>query len=120
MSFKKKIDNILNTNTLGIDSIYALEKAIGASVGSINKHYKKDKYPGLGIIKKIKTKFPAAYVKDEYLQEVEEPKISYASENETITQELWQQLKQNNQKFQEEIDRLWSLVDRLTLPGSAR
>jgi len=57
MSFKKKIDKVLDTNTLGINSINGLEKEIGASTGAVNKFYKDDREPGNATVKKIKKKF---------------------------------------------------------------
>lgn len=57
MSFKKKIDKILDTNTLGINSINGLEKEIGASTGAVNKFYNNDRDPGKATVKKIKNKF---------------------------------------------------------------
>jgi transcriptional regulator with XRE-family HTH domain len=53
MTFREKIDKILKTNTLQINSVYGLEVYIGASPGAINKYYKKNKEPGAGTIKKI-------------------------------------------------------------------
>lgn len=53
MQFREKIDKILSSNKLGIDSPYGLEVKIGASPGSISKYYKKGTSPGRGTIKKI-------------------------------------------------------------------
>lgn len=53
MTFKEKINKILKTNKLGINSVYGLETYIGAAPGAINKYYKKDGEPGQGTIKKI-------------------------------------------------------------------
>lgn len=53
MLFKEKIDNILKFNTLKINTVYGLEKHIGASVGSIRKYYDQNTEPGLRTIKKI-------------------------------------------------------------------
>ncbi|HYF69113.1 MAG TPA: hypothetical protein VD884_13310 [Ohtaekwangia sp.] len=57
MSFKKKVDKILDTNVLGINSINGLEKEIGASTGAINKFYNENRTPGKNTVKKIKKKF---------------------------------------------------------------
>lgn len=57
MTFQEKIDKILDTNELGIDSINGLEKEIGASTGAINKYYNRNRQPGKATIKKIKKKF---------------------------------------------------------------
>ena len=57
MSFKEKIDKLLAVNEMGINSVYALEKYVGASTGSISKYYSENKEPGLGTIKKIKKIF---------------------------------------------------------------
>src|SRR5690349_8731297 len=57
MTFGEKIDKLLKVNELGINSVYALEQHIGASVGSINKYYNANQDPGLGTIKKIKKAF---------------------------------------------------------------
>jgi hypothetical protein len=53
MTFKEKIDKILRDNKLGINSPTGLEEKVGASVGAINKYYKKNQEPGEGTIKKI-------------------------------------------------------------------
>jgi hypothetical protein len=53
MTFKEKIDNILTTNTLGINTISGLEQKLGVGVGTILKSYKKSSNPGLGTVKRI-------------------------------------------------------------------
>src|SRR5688572_467974 len=53
MSFKEKIDKLLKVNTLKINSVYGLERFIGASVGSVRKYYEQNAEPGLRTIKKI-------------------------------------------------------------------
>jgi phage repressor protein C with HTH and peptisase S24 domain len=54
MSFRDKIDKILETNSLNINSVNGLEKHVNASTGAIKKYYDKDEDPGQGTIKKIK------------------------------------------------------------------
>lgn len=73
MSFKKKIDNLLMSNKLNVNSVYALERAVKASTGSINKYYNVDKEPGLGTIKKIKKTFGITDQEWERLDMVTEP-----------------------------------------------
>lgn len=51
MTFQEKIDKVLKTNKLGIDSPSGLEAFIRVSVGTITKPLKKGKEPGLGTIK---------------------------------------------------------------------
>jgi len=53
MTFKEKIDKLLKVNDLKINTIYGLEKYVGASVGSIRKYYELDQEAGLRTIKKI-------------------------------------------------------------------
>lgn len=57
MLFKEKIDKLLAANELGINSVHALEKHAGASVGAVSKYYNANEEPGLGTIKKIKKAF---------------------------------------------------------------
>jgi len=53
MSFKDKIDKILEVNTLGINSVSALEDKIEAGRGAVNEFYKEDREPGRKTLKKI-------------------------------------------------------------------
>lgn len=53
MTFKEKIRTIVRVNRLGINSASALERVIGASVGSITKSLRKNEEPGEETIKKI-------------------------------------------------------------------
>lgn len=53
MTFKEKIDNILKTNDLGINSVNGLEIYVGTSTGAISKPYKKNEEPGPATVKKI-------------------------------------------------------------------
>jgi phage repressor protein C with HTH and peptisase S24 domain len=55
MTFQEKIDKILKTNRLEIDSIFDLEKKAGLGVGSIRKYYMQDREPGGKSLRKIKT-----------------------------------------------------------------
>lgn len=55
MTFKEKIDKILETNTLKINSVSRLEDEIGAGRGAINDFYNENREPGRITIKKIKT-----------------------------------------------------------------
>lgn len=55
MTFKEKIDKILSVNTLGINSVTALEDEVGASRSSINEFYKQNKNPGRLTEKRIKS-----------------------------------------------------------------
>lgn len=57
MSFKEKIDKILEANKLGINSISAFEDKIEAGRGAINDFYKENREPGRITLKRIKT-FP--------------------------------------------------------------
>lgn len=57
MTFKEKIDKILETNKLGINSVSAFEDEIKAGRGAVNDFYKEDRDPGRITLKKIKT-FP--------------------------------------------------------------
>lgn len=129
MSFKKKIDKILETNQLGVNSIYALEKAIEASTGSVNKYYNKDESPGPGIIKKIKKTFsiddigwqtgefngPHLEPSRESLKKVFDKEV----EKEMLTMEMWKQVQKDTDKKDEQIRNLWRLIERLELPGDA-
>lgn len=54
MTFKEKIDKILENNTLGISSVHGLEKHLSLGVGAITKKYSKNEAPGPEVIKKIK------------------------------------------------------------------
>jgi len=54
MSFKRKIDKILEVNDLNINSISALEDAIGASRSSLNEFYKSDEEPGRKTLNRLK------------------------------------------------------------------
>lgn len=54
MTFKEKIDKILGTNKLGVNSVHGLEKALKLGVGAINKKYQEGGEPGNEVIKKIK------------------------------------------------------------------
>ena len=53
MTFKAKIDSILNANTLGIMSVSGLEDFLKAGRGAINEFYNKDKEPGRKTLKRI-------------------------------------------------------------------
>lgn len=53
MKFKEKIDKILKVNTLGINSVSALEDYVGASRSAINEFYNKNRDPGRKTLKKI-------------------------------------------------------------------
>lgn len=53
MSFKEKIDKILETNKLGVNSVNGLEQFLKVSMGSISKPYKNNRAPGPMISKKI-------------------------------------------------------------------
>ncbi len=55
MTFKEKIDKILKTNRLEIDSIFDLEKKAGLGVGALRKYYVQDREPAGKTIRKIKT-----------------------------------------------------------------
>lgn len=57
MSFKEKIDKILEVNQLGINSVSAFEDKIGAGRGAVNEFYNEDREPGRKTLKKIMT-FP--------------------------------------------------------------
>jgi AAA15 family ATPase/GTPase len=54
MTFKEKIDKILETNTLGINSVTGLEDFLTAGRGAINDFYKVNKEPGRKTLKRIK------------------------------------------------------------------
>jgi hypothetical protein len=125
MSFKEKIDKILETNTLGVNTINALEKEIGASTGSVNKYYNWDKSAGAAIVKKIKKTFGISdddwrtgnigrtenkSAKQRFMDEIDD---------EPFVRDMWKTVKKDNAKFQQEIDRLWGLIERLDLPGDA-
>lgn len=55
MSFKEKIDKILEHNTLGINSVSALEDTVQAGRGAINEFYNENREPGRKTLKKIKS-----------------------------------------------------------------
>lgn len=57
MDFKTKIDNLLSSNSLGVNSVSALEDYLNCGRGSINNFYKKNRMPGMITVKKILT-FP--------------------------------------------------------------
>lgn len=57
MTFKEKIDRILEANELGINSISAFEDKIEAGRGAINDFYKENREPGRITLKRIKS-FP--------------------------------------------------------------
>jgi hypothetical protein len=122
MSFKKKIDKILETNELGISSINALEKEIGASTGSVNKYYNKDKSPGRATVKKIKTKFEIddSTWKSGEIQ-LRKSSTDFINDVETVgfMRDMWHQVKSDSDLKQKEIDRLWKLIERMELPGDA-
>lgn len=54
MTFEEKIDKLLETNTLGVGSVHALEKKCKVGIGTIAKPLKKGDSPGIEIVKKIK------------------------------------------------------------------
>jgi hypothetical protein len=58
MSFQEKIDNILKTNKLGINSIFGLEAFVKAGAGAISKPLNRGEEPGLGTIKKLREGLP--------------------------------------------------------------
>lgn len=123
MSFKDIIDKILETNTLGINTPSGLEREIGASVGAVRKYYNENKYPGLGTIKKIKARFgisdadwKAGNIGNSQDASGKDRFIGQA-EDEPFIKDMWHTVKKDNAKFQQEIDRLWGLIDRLELPG---
>lgn len=100
MSFKKRIDKILNNSNLGVNSINALEKKIGASTGAVNKYYKKDEFPGTATIKKIKKGFDFSDREWDQLGEDLEPvnleKLLPGTR--LIDMEAWQELKRSNER----------------------
>lgn len=57
MNFKEKIDTLLKINTLGISSVFAMEKYIGTGTGTINGPYQSGSAPGLATQKKIYNTF---------------------------------------------------------------
>jgi hypothetical protein len=128
MSFKEKIDKILEVNTLGIHSVFALEKRIGASVGSIRKYHVQDKYPGQASIKKLlnelgissewwSTGIGEVFVKNTSSSESEsvarEPVIEYKSA-EYYRDQLIDTQKNTIDHLRQEIDRLWAHLNDLS------
>jgi hypothetical protein len=55
MTFKEKIDKILQVNKLGINSVSALEDKVEAGRGAINEFYNENREPGRKTLKKIKS-----------------------------------------------------------------
>jgi hypothetical protein len=55
MTFKEKIDKILDTKELHINSVTALEDKVQAGRGAINEFYKEDRNPGRKTLKRIKS-----------------------------------------------------------------
>lgn len=122
MSFKKKIDKILETNELSINSINGLEKFIGASTGAVNKYYNKDESPGRSTVKKIKTKFEIDDISWRTGEiHLSRKKKDFIEEVETVDfmRTMWRKVKTDSDDKQKEIDRLWRLIERMELPGDA-
>lgn len=100
MPFKKRIDKILNNSKLGVNSINALEKKIGASTGAVNKYYKKDEFPGVATIKKIKKGFDFS---DQDWDRLEEDADVVSLDRllpgtRLIDGEAWSELKKSNER----------------------
>jgi hypothetical protein len=55
MTFKEKIDKILEINNLKIESVSALEDFVGAGRSAINDFYNENREPGRKTLKKIKS-----------------------------------------------------------------
>lgn len=138
MTFSEKIRKIVRFNKLGITSPSALEKYIDAGQGSITTPMRNGEESGEPTLKKIfdvlrinmkwwETGEGDIFIVDEKQEKEGAPKESSnkAFEKEAITWELWQQLKKNNEKFEQQIDKLWNqieekdrLINRLT-PGNS-
>src|SRR5687768_15535319 len=112
-----------------IDKISALGKKILDSIGN-QRLTKKYVYGKMGISRGTLDNWISGETAPTHLELNEMSKIlnidltsehpqtkNFGNEGEPITMELWLQLKKNNDKFQQEIDRLWSLIDRMHLPG---
>lgn len=129
MTFKEKINKILSTNTLGIDSITELEQKIGAGSGSVLKYYNQNKAPGGKTVRKITeglginrdwwaNGIGEIYSMTQPLNGTTKEKIveKYIDEDQ-LTMELWLQLKGNIEYFKKELDRAWALIDKITPDG---
>lgn len=129
MTFKEKIDKILSTNTLQIDSVTELEQKIGAGSGSVLKYYKQNQSPGGKTVRKITEVLGISrhwwangigeiYSITQPLNGVPKEKIAEKSiDEEQLTMELWLQLKGNIEYFKKELDRAWALIDKITPDG---
>lgn len=114
MTFREKIDNILKTNDLGINTVNGLEKYIGASTGSISKPYKKNEEPGPATVKKIKKGFA---IPD---SEWDEGDFG-ASDDKHLIATLERLVESKNQeilRLQQTQNQLMAMISKLTGGGS--
>jgi hypothetical protein len=112
MSFKAKIDNILNSNKLGVNSVYALEKIIKASTGSVNKYYQKDKEPGVGTIKKIKKTFNLSDAEWNGMSSASEPSVQYQRSREFVPMHVLDHYRNTAEHIMQENKNLWEIVKK--------
>lgn len=116
MTFKEKIDKILSTNTLGINSVSALEDFVKAGRGAINDFYKDNREPGRKTLKKIKSLpglntewydtgkgevFTGKSTYVDLLIEKKDPDYSRISEDNKATDELLLYLLNRLKKYEE-------------------
>lgn len=113
MTFRDKIDKILKTNTLGINTVYKLEIHIGSSPSSIARYHKKNEEPGSATLKKLwdGMKINRAWWESgegEIFQQDDNKK-----EDDPMSNPLVQQLLKQIKVYEDYIERLQADIERL-------
>ena len=132
MKFSEKIDKILKTNKLGVNTPSGLEEFIGAGRGSISTPYREGSQPGTKTQKKIVEKMRISqdwwdtgrgeiYLQDQPTANREALQHNFNAEviKEAINQSMLEQLYKDLANFDKELDRAWALIDRLVPPAQS-
>ena len=135
MKFSEKIEKILKTNKLGVNTASGLEEFIGAGRGAISTPYREGTAPGTKTQKKIIEKMrispdwwetgkgeiylPAGEGPQQPSRDTLQHNFNAEVIKEAINQSMLEQLYKDLANFDKELDRAWALIDRLVPPAQS-